>query len=109
MRELQENREKGKGVNRGCGIIGAHVRVHLTHRWTRTCYPVIPLQGLSSCKVKVWCIVGKHYKADCLVLNLQSGRVSVMVWGCFWQNKLGPLIALPKGSINSNTYCEILE
>src|SRR4051812_40126705 len=43
MRELRENQEKGKGVNRGYGIISAHVRVHLTHQWTCTRYPVIPL------------------------------------------------------------------
>ena len=32
-----------------------------------------------------------------------------MFWGCFWQDELGPLVALPKGSIDSVKYGEILE
>ena len=33
----------------------------------------------------------------------------MMFWSCFWQNELGPMVALPKGSVNSVKYCEILE
>jgi hypothetical protein len=65
--------------------------------------------GLSSRKVKVWRKEGERYKASCLAPNKRSGRVSVMFWGCFWQNELGPLVALPKGRIDSGKYCEILE
>ena len=32
-----------------------------------------------------------------------------MFWSCFWQNELGPLVAIPKGGVNSNVYCGILE
>jgi transposase len=32
-----------------------------------------------------------------------------MFWSCFWQDELGPLVALPKGSVDSAKYCEILE
>lgn len=65
--------------------------------------------GLSSHKVKVWRKEGERYKADCLAPNKRSGRISVMFWGCFWQNELGPLIALPKGRIDSSVYGGILE
>lgn len=65
--------------------------------------------GLSSRKVKVWRNEGERYKANCLAPNKRSGRISVMFWGCFWQNELGPLVALPKGRIDSIKYGEILE
>ena len=52
---------------------------------------------------------GEHYQPECLAQNYQSGQISVMFWGCFWQNELGPLVAIPKGKINSTKYCEILE
>jgi DDE superfamily endonuclease len=32
-----------------------------------------------------------------------------MFWSCFWQGELGPLVALPKGKVDSSKYCEILE
>ena len=57
----------------------------------------------------VWRSQGERYQAACLTPNRQSGRISVMFWSCFWQNELGPLVALPKGSVNSAKYCEILE
>jgi transposase len=65
--------------------------------------------GLSSRKVKVWRTIGERYKIDCLAPNMRSGRISVMFWACFWQNELGPLVALPDGRIDSSKYCEILE
>jgi transposase len=65
--------------------------------------------GLSSRKVMVWRSQGQRYQADCLAPNRRSGRISVMFWSCFWQDELGPLVALPKGSVNSARYCEILE
>ena len=36
-------------------------------------------------------------------------QISVMFWGCLWQNELGLLIALPKGRINSSIYSKILQ
>ena len=32
-----------------------------------------------------------------------------MFWSCFWMEELGPLVVLPKGSVNSTRYCKILE
>ena len=32
-----------------------------------------------------------------------------MFWSCFWMEELGPLVSLPKGSVNSARYCRILE
>jgi transposase len=65
--------------------------------------------NLSSRKIMVWRSQGERYQADNLAANQRSGRISVMFWSCFWQNELGPLVALPKGGINSHKYCEILE
>jgi transposase len=65
--------------------------------------------GLSSRKIKVWRKEGERYKPGCLAPNKRSGRISVMFWGCLWQDELGPLIALPKGRINSSVYNEILQ
>jgi hypothetical protein len=65
--------------------------------------------GLSSRKVKVWRKEGERYKVNCLAPNKRSERISVMFWGCFWQDELGPLVALPKGRIDSGKYGEILE
>ena len=65
--------------------------------------------GLSSRKIMVFCSQGQHYQPDCLLPNHRSGCISVMFWGCFWQNKLGPLVAISKGSVDLIKYCEILE
>ena len=32
-----------------------------------------------------------------------------MFWSCFWQDELGPLVAFPKGKVDSTKYCKILE
>jgi len=39
---------------------------------------------------------------------VKSGRVSIMVWGCFSQGKPGPLIVCETGGVNANAYLEIL-
>jgi len=65
--------------------------------------------NLLLCKIKVWHMKGERYQVDCLAPNKRSGRISVMFWSCFWQNELGPLVAFPKGKVNSAKYCEILE
>jgi len=65
--------------------------------------------GFSSRHTKVWRMKGERYEPYCLASNRRSGRISVMFWSCFWQNELGPLVALPKGRIDSIKYCEILE
>ena len=60
-------------------------------------------------KVKVWRKEDEHYRPNCLAPNKRSGRISVMFWGCLWQNELGPLVVLPKGKIDSNIYSNIIE
>ena len=65
--------------------------------------------GFTSRKVKVWRKEGECYRPNCLAPNKRSGRISVMFWGCLWQNKLGPLVILPKGKIDSSIYGNIVE
>ena len=63
----------------------------------------------TSRKVKVWHKEGERYRPNCLAPNKRSGRISVMFWGCLWQNELGPLVVLPKGKIDSSIYGNIVE
>ena len=65
--------------------------------------------GLSLRKIMVFRSRGERYQPECLTPNHRSGWISVMFWSCFWQNELGPLVAISKGSVNSIKYCEILE
>lgn len=52
---------------------------------------------------------GERYLPDCLAPTFKSGRESVMMWGCFQGNKLGPLALCPKGRMDATKYCNILE
>ena len=65
--------------------------------------------GLSSRKIKVWRTAGQRYNPEYLASNLQSGRVSVIFWSCFWMEELGLLVSLPKSSVNSMQYCMVLK
>src|SRR5690606_29254541 len=58
--------------------------------------------------VYVWRREGERYKKECIVGTMKSGRISVMIWGCFIGNQLGPLV-FREGSWNANTYIDILE
>src|SRR5579862_7152602 len=40
--------------------------------------------------------------------TLKSGSVSIMVWGCFSNGRLGPLIVCDIGGVNADVYLEIL-
>lgn len=40
--------------------------------------------------------------------TVKSGRVSIMVWGCFSNGKPGPLIVCDTGGVNADAYLEIL-
>ena len=42
--------------------------------------------------IRVWREPGEQAHRDCLVLTFKSGRVSVMVWGCFVGEQKGPLV-----------------
>jgi len=57
---------------------------------------------------RVWRRLGERNHPDCIQPTFKSGRTTVMMWGCFVGNKLGPLVLCP-GTINSEKYCTILE
>ena len=57
----------------------------------------------------IWRRKYERYEADCLQPTFKSGRVTVMMWGCFVGNKLGPLVCFPEGKIKSKEYCNLLE
>jgi hypothetical protein len=40
---------------------------------------------------------------------LKGSQASIMVWGCFSDNKLGPLLTFNKGGINSADYITTLK
>lgn len=56
----------------------------------------------------VWRNSKEKYDPKCLIPTFKSGQESIMVWGCFTKNKLGPLIRL-EGKITAKKYIEILE
>ena len=52
---------------------------------------------------------GERFHPHCLAPSFKSGRQSVMMWGCFQGNKLGPLALCPEGKMKANQYCDVLE
>lgn len=56
----------------------------------------------------VWRTVDEKYDPKCLIPTFKSGQESVMIWGCFTKNKLGPLVRL-EGRVTANIYIEMLE
>src|SRR4051812_26652825 len=80
--------------------------------WEKICWSdesSVEIQGTGTRRVIVRRLKGERYYPDCLAPSFKSGRESVMVWGCFQGNKLGPLALCPKGRMNSTKYCSILE
>jgi transposase len=65
--------------------------------------------GKNSRQVHVWRTEGERFNSSCLTPSFKSGRQTVMVWGCFMWGKRGPLVILPKGSINGPKYVEVME
>lgn len=55
----------------------------------------------------VWRKTNERYKTDCLKPTVKNS-IGVMVWGCFCNNKLGPLV-LVEGTLNSDRYIELLK
>jgi transposase len=56
----------------------------------------------------VWRTPQEKYDPKCLIPTFKSGQESVMVWGCFMKNKLGPLVRL-EGRITAKIYIEMLD
>lgn len=44
----------------------------------------------------------------CLIPTVKSGQQGVMVWGCFANHSLGPLVKL-EGSVMAISYIDVLE
>lgn len=55
----------------------------------------------------VWRNAQEKYDPKCLIPTFKSGQQSVMIWGCFTKNKLGPLVRL-EGRITANIYIDVL-
>ena len=67
------------------------------------------VRGTGTRRVMVRRLKGERYHPDCLAPSFKSGRESVMMWGCFQGNKLGPLALCPEGRMNATKYCSVLE
>ena len=68
----------------------------------------IEVKGTGSRRVMVWRRPGERFNGDCIAPSYKSGRVSVMIWGCFIGRELGPLVIFPEGRIDSKRYCDLL-
>jgi transposase len=55
----------------------------------------------------VWRRKDEKYKVDCLKPTVKSS-IGVMVWGCFCNNRLGPLVLI-EGTLNSDRYIDLLQ
>ena len=55
----------------------------------------------------VWRKKDEKYRVDCLKPTVK-GSIGIMVWGCFCNNRLGPLV-LVEGTLNSERYIELLQ
>src|SRR5271168_4683398 len=56
----------------------------------------------------IFCKEGEAFHPECLRPSFKSQRVTIMVWGCFRWQKLGPLIVCPPSGIGTDEYIEIL-
>ena len=56
----------------------------------------------------VWRSIHERYDPRCLIPTFKSGQESVMIWGCFTKDRLGPLVKL-EGRITANIYIDMLE
>jgi transposase len=55
----------------------------------------------------VWRKKDERYKIECLKPTVKNS-IGVMVWGCFCNDKLGPLVLI-EGTLNSDKYIELLK
>src|SRR6185436_7383414 len=55
----------------------------------------------------VWRKKDEKYQVDCLKPTVKNSE-GVMVWGCFCNNRIGPLVLID-GTLNSDRYIELLE
>ena len=55
----------------------------------------------------VWRTIYEKYNPNCLIFTFKLGQESVIIWGCFTKNELGPLVRL-EGRVTANIYIEML-
>lgn len=88
-------------------------RLHWTSRdWMKVCWSdesAVEVRGTGTRVTRVWRMKGERFNQDCIAPSFKSGRQSVMMWGCFIGNKLGPLVLCPEGKMNAVKYCKVLE
>ena len=80
--------------------------------WAKVCWSdecSVEVRGTGVKRAMVWRMPGERFDKDCLAPSFKSGRQSVMMWGCFAGNKLGPLTLCPEGRMDSVKYCSVLE
>ena len=63
--------------------------------------------GRSSSQELVWRKPGERYNLNCIKPTFKSGCKSIMIWGCFVGDRLGPLVFC-EGNMNSDKYIKIL-
>jgi len=56
---------------------------------------------------RVWRLPKEKYDVDCLAPTFKHGGGGVMVWGCFVNNRIGPLVVID-GKINGEGYQKLL-
>ncbi|GBB86285.1 hypothetical protein RclHR1_12700003 [Rhizophagus clarus] len=56
----------------------------------------------------IWRQPHEKYDVECLIPTVKSGQQGVMVWGCFANHSLGPLVKL-EGSVTAISYIDVLE
>ena len=64
--------------------------------------------GKNTRRVHVWHFPSERFNPACLAPTFKSGRQTIMVWGCFMWGKCGPLVILPKGSLNGLNYVMVM-
>ena len=55
----------------------------------------------------VWRKKDERYNIECLKPTVKNS-IGIIVWGCFCNNKLGPLVLI-EGTLNSDRYIELLD
>jgi hypothetical protein len=75
--------------------------------WSDECS--VEVRGTGVRRVMVWRMNEERFHTDCIAPSFKSGRQSVMMWGCFQGDTLGPLVLCPTGKINAKDYCQLLE
>ena len=80
--------------------------------WEKVCWSdecSVEVRGTGVRRVMVRRLEGERFHPHCIAPSFKSGRQSVMMWGCFQGNTLGPLVLCPAGKMNAKQYCQLLE